>query len=120
MTVKKAKLFLSVILLIDVPQALHQQILVIEHLVAAVAHDHRGVAAGGHDGGGLPLGQNLPDAVDDAVQHPGGAVDNAGAHAVLGVFADEALGVLQGDVRQLGGVVRQGVQAQLNCSKWSI
>ena len=90
------------IFLIDVPQALHQQIFVIQDLIAAVTDDDGGIAAGGHDGRSLSLGQKLADAVNDTVQHAGGAVDDAGAHAVLGVFADEALGMLERDIRQLG------------------
>lgn len=105
------------IFLIDVPQALHQQIFVIQDLIAAVTDDDGGVAAGGHDGRSLSLGQKLADAVNDTVQHAGGAVDDAGAHAVLGVFADEALGMLERDIRQLGCVIRQGVQTQPHAGK---
>ena len=78
----------SAILLIDGPQAVHQKIFVIIHLIAAIPYDHRRITAGGHNGG-LLTRQHLPDAVDNAVQHSRGAVDDAGAHTVLCIFPNQ-------------------------------
>ena len=101
---------LSSVFLIDQPQPFHQQILVVNDLVAAVAHDDRRVAAGGHDGG-LFVGDNGEDPVDNAVQHAGRAIDDAVAHAVLGVFSDDVLrGMLQRHILQQRRMLRQRIQ----------
>ena len=93
-------------------QAPHEQVLVVNDLIAAVAHNNRRIAAGGHDGG-IFTGDDLLHAVDDAVQHPRRAIDDAVAHTVLGVFADKIPGwVLQGYILQQRRVLRQGIQRQ--------
>lgn len=49
----------------------------------------------------LLSGKFPPDAVDDAVQHGGGAVYDAGAHTVLRAFADQVFRGLKGNGREL-------------------
>src|SRR5699024_10570470 len=96
------------ILLIENKQTLEQQGVVDDDVVAAQGHDKTGEAAGGDDRGLLP--QFRLHAVDDSVDHGGGSVHNAGAHAVDGVCADHLSRGLQADLGELGGAAAQGVQ----------
>ena len=82
-------------------------------MVAAVLDDDRRVAAGRHHGHFL-TGKFRTDAVDDPVQHTGGAIDDAGAHAVFRSLADQRLWMLQRDGRKLGGPAAEGFQGDVD------
>ena len=90
--------YLLLILLIDRPQPVHQQIFVVLHPMAAIACDDRRRCTGS-DNRRFLVRNHAADTVNNTVQHTGRTVDNAVAHTVLGVFADEILGMLQGNVR---------------------
>ena len=63
--------FLSFILLIDEPQTLHKQVLVVNDLVSAVAHNDRRVTACSYNCG-LSVRDCVNNSVNNAIEHSGG------------------------------------------------
>ena len=62
----------------------------------------------------LLSGKFPPDAVDDTVQHGGGAVYDARAHTVLRAFADQVFRGLKGNGRELGRPPGEGLQRDVD------
>ena len=62
----------------------------------------------------LLSGKFPPDAVDDTVQHGGGAVYDTGAHTILRAFADQVFRGLKGNGRELGRPPGEGLQRDVD------
>ena len=94
-----AHLTLALILLIQGPQAVEQQVLIVRDLAPAVRDDAAAEAAGRNDGGGLA--ELSLHARDHAVEHGRRTENAAGAHGLDRVGADALFRRVERDVRQL-------------------